>query len=283
MSNVDMALSLVLDYAADNRHGYELHGRHYDYGTDCAGLARLYAAAVEEVSVATYPDFHTWTERSVLTARGWKCLPFSRSAMRRGDILLHEDPTGGHGHTVIATGPETIVGAEGNWDGRPGDSSGVEIWNRAYSDYRYGYQYILRPPEEEEMVEKKENGIYRLYDERSGLHVFTADHNEASTLVGMGWKEEGCEIKCGTLTQVHRLYNPYSGAHVQSVSVYEVGALVIQGWKYEGVSWKAPAAGRPVYRLYNKHNGDHMLLFEGEEMDSLIELGWSNDGELCKG
>lgn len=143
MSRVEDAIALVTSYAADDSHGYELRCRDYGVGTDCAGLVRMYAAACEGVAVSDYPDFGTWSEVSTLTARGWTATEFSKAAMRRGDVLLRAlgDSTG---HTVVYLGDGRIVGAEGDWDGRRGDSSGNEVTVRAYYDYRYNW--ILRPP-----------------------------------------------------------------------------------------------------------------------------------------
>lgn len=279
MSRIETALDEIIAYAKNDAHGYELHSRRYDYGTDCAGLVRLYAAITEGVSVATYPDFHTWDEEDTLESRGWLSIPFTEAARRRGDVLLKVDVTGG-GHTVVYLGDEAIVGAEGNWDGRAGDSSGTEVCVRSY--YPYGYQRILRPPEVG--MEKKENELYRLYNEYSGLHLFTASHEEASTLAGLGWKEETCDIACvAEGISTFRLYNPYDGNHIQTQGVYEVGALVIEGWTFEGEAWKSPASGRAVYRLYNPGNGDHLLTVAGEEMTFLLDHGWGNDGIVCKG
>lgn len=140
---VEEGIAAALAYASDDSHGYELQSRDYDLGTDCAGLARLYAAAVEGVSLDAYPNFHTWTERDVLSNRGWLAIPFNTSSMRRGDVLLRAlgDSTG---HTVVYLGGGYIVGAEGNWDGKHGDGSTTEITKRTY--YPYDYNWILRPP-----------------------------------------------------------------------------------------------------------------------------------------
>lgn len=143
MAGIEEGISTVLAYAADDSHGYVLQGREYEYGTDCAGLVRLYAATVEGVDVGSYPDFHTWSEVATLTARGWTDMGFDYGSAVRGDVFLRAlgDSTG---HTVVYLGGGRIVGAEGNWDGRQGDSSGTEVCERAY--YDYSYNHILRPP-----------------------------------------------------------------------------------------------------------------------------------------
>ena len=153
MAGIEDGIAAALAYAADDRHGYELRsGNHwpgsYSIGTDCAGLARLYAAAVEGVALDSYPDFGTWSEVATLTKRGWKDIPFSRSAMRRGDVLVRAlgDSTG---HTVVYLGSSRIVGAENNWDGQQGDGSGAEVTERSYYDYSYNHILRWHEPEPE--------------------------------------------------------------------------------------------------------------------------------------
>ena len=143
MASVEAALAECLSYARDDRHGYELgyHGSSaMATGTDCSGLVRYYAALLAGVPTDSFPDFSTRTERSVLTGRGWSATSFSISKARRGDVLLTET----RGHTVIYLGGSRILGAEGDWDGRRGDSGGREVCERDY--YDYSYNWILRPP-----------------------------------------------------------------------------------------------------------------------------------------
>ena len=142
-ARVERGIAQVEDYAANDRHGYEF-GSHvrYDVGTDCSGLARMYAAAVEGIGLDGYPDFSTRTMRSVLVGRGWQALPYARAALVRGDLILKE--IAGVGHVVVYVGGGRIVGAEGNWDKRHGDSSGREVCEKAL--YDFGWNWILRPP-----------------------------------------------------------------------------------------------------------------------------------------
>lgn len=185
MAGIEDGIAAALAYAADDRHGYELRsGNHwpgsYDIGTDCAGLARLYAAAVEGVALDSYPDFGTWSEVATLTKRGWDDIPFSRSAMRRGDILVRAlgDSTG---HTVVYLGGSRIVGAESNWDGVRGDSSGAEVTERSY--YDYSYNHILRWTEVPDMTDEQAKQLAEVYhqvtrtDDPSGRGVQSNDHD----------------------------------------------------------------------------------------------------------
>lgn len=142
-SKMESAIKDVLSYAADDSHGYVLQGDNYSKGTDCAGLVRYYVARMEGVSPSRVPELDTWDMRSILSKRGWAVTAFSKSKLKRGDVLLRER-SDGTGHAVIWLGSDRIVGAEGNWDGKSGDGSGTEVCERSY--YSYGYNYILRPP-----------------------------------------------------------------------------------------------------------------------------------------
>ena len=289
MTGVERGIATILQYAADDGHGYVLCSGHhatYDPGTDCAGLARLYAATVEGVGVKGYPDFGTWSERAALTARGWKAIAFAKSKMRRGDVLLRER-SDGTGHTVVWLGDGRIVGAEGNWDGRPGDGSGTEVCERSY--YDYGYNWVLRPPawcsqepegeEPKVAIDKVDGGVYRLYNASSGQHMYTADHGEAEALATAGWSYEGASYRQGSGAEVYRLYNPYTGGHNWTTSALEVGQSVISGWAYEGVAWRAGTRVE-LRRLYNQWSGDHVLAAQPEAA-SLVTSGWTDEGVLC--
>ena len=276
--NIESAINEVLAYARDDTHGYQLRCRDLDYGLDCAGLMMLYASLVEGVPFNRYPNFHTWTERSVLTSRGWTCVPFSETEKVRGDILLREDPEGGTGHTVLYLGEGTIVGAEGNWDGRPGAPSGREIVRRSY--YPYSHDWILRMevPEVEEIKEVKD-AVYRLYNPNDGLHHFTASIEEVNALVKLGWVYEGAPIstKGGTVQQ-YTLYNPFNGAHLVTSAEHEAVTLACTGWILEGFAFKTPKSGKKFYRLYNPNNGDHLYTASTKEINTAITSGWREEG-----
>ncbi|MDN0056367.1 hypothetical protein [Collinsella ihumii] len=163
MAGVKAALAEMLTYVEDDRHGYVL-GSHSSTqmvnGTDCSGAARKFAALVEGVPLDTYPDFSTATQRSVLVNRGWDCYRFEKASLQPGDILL----TAGKGHTVIWFGSDLILGAEGDWDGMPGDSSGKEVCLRTY--YDFGYAYILRWPrrQEDDLTSEQAEQLRFLYE-----------------------------------------------------------------------------------------------------------------------
>lgn len=137
-SGIEYALQKVSAYCTDNSHGYELGVRDYSFGTDCSGLARMYAAYVEGENINRYPDMSTRNMRSILEGRGWKSKAYTSFAdAPRGAMIL----TNRRGHVVIKVSDYDIFGAEGDWDGKQGDSSGTEICRRSF--YNYDWDYII--------------------------------------------------------------------------------------------------------------------------------------------
>lgn len=223
MASIETALSKCLAYAADDSHGYEL-GWHsasaMGGGTDCSGLVRYYAALLAGVGVNSFPDFSTRTERRVLTGRGWTAIAFSLAKARRGDVLLTES----NGHTVIYLGDGRILGAEGDWDGRRGDSGGREVCERDY--YAYGYNWILRPPtgaagEEDEVTDADIEKIARKvweYDYKNtapGGNMYNAITNLVNKMVPyMGWQYKNKDVNGDKdayqlLTEIHKAILPW--------------------------------------------------------------------------
>nr|WP_125194933.1 hypothetical protein [Lactococcus termiticola] len=87
--------------------------------------------------------------------------------------------------------------------------------------------------------------VYRVYNPKSGEHLFTTSSYEKDSLLKIGWNYEGVPFHSGGSTPVYRLYNPKAGigAHLNTANVNEKNTLVSQGWTYEGVAWYAKAAG----------------------------------------
>lgn len=184
-ARIERGIAQVESYAADDSHGYEFGSHHsYDVGTDCSGLARMYAAAVEGVGLEGYPDFSTRTMRSALAGRGWQAIPYSRTPLVRGDLVLKE--IAGVGHVVVYVGGGRIVGAEGNWDKRHGDSSGREVCEKAL--YDFGWNWILRPPM---AAEGKQETIGAAHESRRKAEVVDVDDWAIVAVGGTGYLYAG--------------------------------------------------------------------------------------------
>lgn len=121
--------------------------------------------------------------------------------------------------------------------------------------------------------------VYRLYNEKSGDHIFTTVV-EADGLALTGWTNEGVAwvAPAGGTVPIYRLYNPNGGDHLLTASYDEANALYKDGWDYEGIPFFSVADGDAVYRLRNPNGGDHMLTASSEEKDSLISAGWQYEG-----
>ena len=127
--------------------------------------------------------------------------------------------------------------------------------------------------------------MYRLYNQWTGEHFYTASAEERDGLVAVGWTDEGKGWTAPTSGDpVYRLYNPYvtGGDHHYTPSEAERDTLVAAGWEYEGVGWySAPAAtGTPLYRQYNPYatTGTHNYTTSEDERDHLVSVGWRDEG-----
>lgn len=134
------------------------------------------------------------------------------------------------------------------------------------------------------------NGVamYRLYNPRSGEHLYTSDAKERDYLVSaIAWNYEGVGWVAPTSSNVpvYRLYNPTSSDHHYTTSVEERDWLVnvVGTWKYEGIGWYSAttADAVPIYRQYNPRAfaGSHNYTANKSESDYLVaHIGWKYEG-----
>ena len=130
--------------------------------------------------------------------------------------------------------------------------------------------------------------IHRLYNVKSGEHLFTTDENEVRVLgssdvypwqyEGYAWYEPASSSK-----PVYRLYNPNTGEHLYTYDTNEVEVLSSRsiGWRYEGIAWYSDEAETvPIYRLFNKHlksAGAHHFTTDANEYDVLAQRQWNQE------
>ena len=154
-------VDLALQYAADDSHGYSQKPPSGRWGPDFDCSSLLYQLANEAgYSVETGGDKvrFTGTMLKDFEKAGFQILPFANvgiSDLKIGDILLnlalHAEVYVGNGESVGATGSET-----GGYVGEAGDQTGHEIEKHPVTTFDKEWDYILRPPEDEETEEGDE-------------------------------------------------------------------------------------------------------------------------------
>lgn len=130
-----------------------------------------------------------------------------------------------------------------------------------------------------------EEGIpmYRVYNQNSGEHFYTANAREKRHLVQLGWHDEGigwtAPKKSGS--PVYRLYNKNGGEHHYTLNITEKKSLIASGWKDEGIGWYSDEAkSTPVYRQYNPNafSNNHNYTINEKEKRHLTSAGWKDEG-----
>ena len=125
--------------------------------------------------------------------------------------------------------------------------------------------------------------MYRMYNEDSGEHLYTANAGERDWLRSVGWNYEGVGWTAPAMsdTPVYRLYNEGNGEHLYIADLGEISYLVDQGWNNEGIAFYSNGtSGVPIYRLFNPNeptNNHHFTTNVGER-DWLDSIGWNYEG-----
>ena len=151
MNVIDKAINWAVSIANDNSHGYDqLHRWGPDY--DCSSLlisAWQQAGVPVQANGATY----TGNMKNVFIKCGFESIKFVKGmSLKRGDVLLNEKH-----HTAMYIGDGKVVMASINENGkavgcRTGDQTGREILTCNYYVPSYGWDYVLRYPTQEEVI-----------------------------------------------------------------------------------------------------------------------------------
>ena len=125
--------------------------------------------------------------------------------------------------------------------------------------------------------------MFRLYNQWTWEHFYTASIEERDTLVNAGWAYEaiGWWAPESSDTPVYRLYNPYTYDHHYTTDAAERDACVNAGWRDEGIGWySSDAKTVPVLREYNPYakTGTHNYTASQSEHDNLVAAGWRDEG-----
>lgn len=155
---------IAAEMAADPAHGYSQYPPSGRWGPDYDCSSFVYRVASEAgYPVGTGPggDHARWTGMMTKDFKeaGFQLLPFANvgiHGLRIGDILLnlavHAEIYLGKGESVGAESSET-----GGYRGKAGDQTGEEISVHPVEEIPVQWNFVLRPPEEEDDLVERED------------------------------------------------------------------------------------------------------------------------------
>ena len=168
LSRKDKFVQEMEHFADDDSHGYSQKPPSGRWGPDYDCSSLIYEAADNAgYSVGTGSDKvrFTGTMLKDFEKAGFQILPFANvgiSDLKIGDILLnlalHAEVYVGDGKTVAATSSET-----GGYVGEAGDQTGEEIERHPVTTFTKEWDYVLRPPEDDEQMEEGEDNMAMNY------------------------------------------------------------------------------------------------------------------------
>lgn len=194
-----------------------------------------------------------------------------------GDFYLSTDPL------LSATPEETVMSY------RP-PKSGVYPTDLTSSDYLaleqiWGSSKSSLP---------SQHTVYRLYNETTDQHLFSANVREVDILTGLSHSpfiNEGIayEVTSGATNDLYRFYNVLNGRHFYTSNTFEKDLLVHSDstpFLYEGSAYRVFASNLinshllPVYRFYDPTSHTH--LYTANQIEKSIwesdAFGWINEG-----
>lgn len=146
MGNMKIAIARVRGIAEDNTYGYSQPRRDWTKEDDCSsGTLDSLRAADYNVGSATF----TGNMYRPLLAAGFEDVtsqvnPRTGEGLQTGDVVLRPPTKARGGHTGIMVSATQLAQFQGDFDGKPGDSSGREITIKNY--YDSPFKYVLRDP-----------------------------------------------------------------------------------------------------------------------------------------
>ena len=148
---IDKAVAWAISIADDDSHGYNNSGNGWGPGEyNCIGLV---ITAYMQAGV-NLTEHNIQYEPEELLKAGFKDVTgkvdlSTGKGLIKGDVLWLIDSSGVHGHTELVIAPGQLVGARGDYDGVPGDSSGGEITTGPYVNMNWQKVFRLDPEDDE--------------------------------------------------------------------------------------------------------------------------------------
>lgn len=146
MGNMKIAVARVRGIAEDNTYGYSQPRRDWAKEDDCSsGSLDSLKAAGYNIGSATF----TGDAYEPLLAAGFQDVTTkvnlrTGEGLQEGDVLLRPKTKTRGGHMAIMVSATQLAQFQGDFDGKPGDSSGREITIKDY--YDSPFLYVLRDP-----------------------------------------------------------------------------------------------------------------------------------------
>lgn len=132
----------ALEMAADDSIGYSQARRTLNPDVDCSSFvyyALLRSGWTADQLGGEYP-FTTYNMGEILVGAGFSEHAYAgESELREGDILVRHNAYGDH--TEIYLGDGERVGAHSDYDGKPGDSLGIEVDVSPFGSATWDYYY----------------------------------------------------------------------------------------------------------------------------------------------
>lgn len=193
-----------------------------------------------------------------------------------GDVYLSTDPQ------LSATPEETVMSYRV-------PESGVYPTDFSINDYNALVQIWGNP-----QAQSTQNVVYRLYQQSTGRHLFSANLTEVDILTGVNssdYLNEGIayQVQEGADQDLYRFFQPSTGLHFYSANSDERDNLINSnqsGYLYEGVAYKvfsassAPEASTAVSRFYDPIAATHFYTANLEEQRILevTQPSWIMEG-----
>lgn len=162
-------VQIAEEMASDSKHGYSQKPPSGRWGPDFDCSSFIYYIANKagyDVDIGSDKVRFTGTMLKDLEKAGFQILPFANvgiSDLKIGDILLnlalHAEVYVGDGKSISANSAEN-----GGYIGESGDQTDHEIDKHPVSTFDKGWDYVLRPPEEDE----EEDANVDYYEEGDG-------------------------------------------------------------------------------------------------------------------
>lgn len=175
MGKVDTYVDAIKRIAIDNSHGYSMASRWGSPDYDCSSLI---ISVVDGAGIPVKANGATYTGNMLkaflmagFTDVSDKVNLATGDGLLPGDILLNEVH-----HTEMVIQSKLVVGAHWDFDGKPGDSSGLEINWKPY--YNYPWDYVLRFIENTTV--NANDKLYSITDIKTALEVANGEYGNGN-------------------------------------------------------------------------------------------------------